>query len=166
MTRLASLLPRASALGRDDRGVSTIELALIAPFLALLVMGLGDLSRGLSLKFDLEQAAHRTLERSMDGADTSTGELDYDYLVAEAAAAAGVDEDAVTLEKWLECDGERMGDFEDSCAAGEEIARYLGLEIESSVDPLFGYGPLGSSYADANADGSIPIFADASLRVQ
>lgn len=151
------------ALAHDHRGVSVVEFALVAPFLGLLVMGISDLSRGLSAKFALDQAAHRTLERSLAGARGSPAATqDYDYLKTEAAAAAGVPESAVTLTKWLECAGTRMDSFQGTCAPGEEIARYVQLTINSRFTPTFPYGPMGR----AATDGTVPVVAEAALRVQ
>ena len=44
---MMKLLP---SLFRDERGTSIIELALVAPLLATLVIGMSDLSRGYSAK--------------------------------------------------------------------------------------------------------------------
>ena len=46
-------------LGRDERGASIIELALTAPFLAAMVIGMVDISRGYHAKLTLEQVAQR-----------------------------------------------------------------------------------------------------------
>ncbi len=50
-------------LAQDDRGASIIELALVAPILASLLIGMVDLSRAYSHKLLLEQAAQRSIEK-------------------------------------------------------------------------------------------------------
>ena len=65
--RLLRLRGALRSLAGDRRGASVVEFALIAPFLGVLVMGIGDLARGFSAKFELEQAAHRALERVVSG---------------------------------------------------------------------------------------------------
>ena len=61
MTRL---FRRIWTLHHDKRGTAAIELALIAPILATRVVGIVDLSRGYSMKLQLEQAAQRAIEKS------------------------------------------------------------------------------------------------------
>ncbi len=40
------MTPNLSTLGRDEGGASIIELALVAPFLAAMIIGMVDISRG------------------------------------------------------------------------------------------------------------------------
>lgn len=151
------------SLAGDRRGVSVVEFALIAPFLGVLVMGIGDLARGFSAKFALEQAAHRALERVISGTTASPAATqNYDYVKAEAAAAAGVPLANVTLQQWLECEGVRQASFTTICGANDEIERYISIRIDSEFEPSFPYGPLG----EVAEDGTVPIFAEAALRVQ
>ena len=69
-------------LARDCSGVGFIELALTAPLLALLFLGMIDLSSVVSTRIDLEQAAQRTTDYALakrpPNGNTS-------YLVNEAA---------------------------------------------------------------------------------
>jgi len=60
MIRLPSLI-------RDERGASLIELALVAPFLATMVIGMVDISQCYSAKVKLTQAAQRAIEKAMQG---------------------------------------------------------------------------------------------------
>jgi Flp pilus assembly pilin Flp len=53
---------RLPALRRDERGTALIEFGFLAPFLAMLAMGVIDLSRGLAERFALQQAVNRSLE--------------------------------------------------------------------------------------------------------
>ena len=101
MTKLLHLV-------RDERGASIIELALVAPFLATLTIGVIDLSGAYSAKLQLEQAAQRTIEKAMQAPKSEINGLNVDYLAtlkAEAAEAADVDEDDVSIRYWLECNG-------------------------------------------------------------
>jgi Flp pilus assembly pilin Flp len=116
-----------SSLRRDERGVSAVEFAFLIPVLATLILGIVDLSTGLSHRFSLQQAVNRSLEmvqanRVPVGA---TGTQKYDFLETEVKAA--VPSATVSLEKWLECNGTKQGSFEGSCADGQDTARYLQL---------------------------------------
>lgn len=132
--------PRLPTLARDERGTSLIEFGFLAPFLALLAMGVIDLSRGLAERFALQQAVSRSLELVQSRpavAAADSNEVDYNFVKAEAMAAAGVDEDQVTLTRWLECDGVDSGDVNGDCADGEESARYLRVRITKDFEGDF-----------------------------
>jgi Flp pilus assembly protein TadG len=119
-------------LVRDARGVSMIEFGLLAPFLGLLVAGMIDLGQGLSERFTLQQAVNRGLEMLHSAppeAAENESEIDYSFVAAEAASAAGVPEDHVTMTQWLECDGTKQDDFNGSCEDDEQVARYIQLTI-------------------------------------
>ena len=87
---------------RDERGSATIELALVLPILALVITGATDLATAYSRKLHIEQAAQRAIERVMQ---TTTTTSVHEALAAEAAKAAGVPEDQVTVTYLIECDG-------------------------------------------------------------
>lgn len=122
-------------LRTDEKGVTVIEFGVLMPVLVVLVAGTIDLSQGLSDRFRMQQAVNRSLEMLQArppqiGADEE--ELDYTYLKQEAATGADVPIAKVTLDRWLECDGNRQGSFEGSCTEGQETARYLELKINKT----------------------------------
>lgn len=152
-----------SRLSGDERGTSLIEFAFAAPIFALMTVGLGDLARGFSEKYALQQVANRTIEMAHLGSRDD----DYEYLKVEAEAAAadaGATGATVTLRSWRECNGNKDNPlpWTGTCPDGEQTARYITLTIDSTFRPSF--GSLG--YSGANADGTVPITASASLRVQ
>lgn len=155
-----TILSRLRSLRSDERGVSLLEFTAMAPFLGLLIVGMADIGRGYTERFAIQQAANRTLERAHSGTKAN----DYSFLSAEAQTAAGVGA-TVTLTQWLECtatSGTRTTKaIGGTCSAGEEIGRYVTLEIAKTFVPVFtsvGY--------PKEADGTIKLKARASLRVQ
>ena len=149
-------------LRSDQRGTSIVELAAVAPIFALMVVGLGDLARGFSEKYALQQAVNRTVELAHQGSPNDN----YDFLTteaAQAAAAAGATGATVTLTSWLECNGSTTKKaWTDTCADGQQIARYITLKIDSAFTPSFA----SLTYSGIGADGKVPITASASVRVQ
>src|SRR3954451_2560070 len=125
---------RLSRLGRDERGTSLIELALVAPILVFLMMGLTDLARGLAERLSLEQAASRALEKASVGSVQS----DYSSLGGEAAAGAGTGATA-SVDQWLGCDGPRQPAFDGVCADGQMAARYVKVTVSRDFTPSFRY---------------------------
>jgi Flp pilus assembly protein TadG len=112
----------------EERGTSMIEMAMVAPFLGVLTLGIADYSRGFAQRLALESAAHRTLER----AGVGSTQTDYSFLKQEAANAAGVPLTDVTLDNWLECGGTRMTNYDDPCTDGAQQARYIYVKIEKN----------------------------------
>ena len=149
---------RLSSLRADDRGTSIIEMGMLAPFLAALLIGMVDLSRAYSEKLHLEQAAQRAIERVMQnqGSASTTGALR-----AEAAEAAGVPISAVTVDAWLECNGVRQADYNSACTQGEAYARFLQVAVQKTFTPKFSV-----KFAGSNADGTFTLVATAGIRTQ
>jgi Flp pilus assembly protein TadG len=144
-------------LAREDRGTVTIELALIAPILAALLIGLVDFGTAFSNKLRLEQIANRAIERVQQNGFDTTWET---VLEAEAAAAAGTGATA-DLTYWLECNGTKVGTYTAGCASGVSIARYVQMEVVKTHSPL-----IAASFSGSNASGTITARGLAGLRIQ
>ncbi len=65
---------RVPSFARDERGAVIIELAIVAPVLALMAIGVIDLSNAYSRKLALEQGAQRAIEKIMQTTDYDTVE--------------------------------------------------------------------------------------------
>ena len=63
-----------SHIARNERGAVIIELAIVAPVLALMAIGVIDLSNAYSRKLALEQGAQRAIEKIMQTTDYDTVE--------------------------------------------------------------------------------------------
>ncbi|HEX8583218.1 MAG TPA: TadE/TadG family type IV pilus assembly protein [Allosphingosinicella sp.] len=123
MTRLKSF----RACLKDEDGVTAIEFAMLIPILATFVLGIIDLSTGLSQRFSLQQAVNRSLEivQANRVAANAQGTQNYDFLKTEVTSA--VPNASVTLNQWLECSGTKQSSYTGVCAAGQDTARYLEL---------------------------------------
>ncbi len=153
-----------SKLRAERRGVATIELALYAPILATMTIGVVDMSNAFGRKLALEQATQRAIERVMQTtADTTVEET----IKQEAADQANIPDaeidEKVTVTFRLECDQEVQDDFDnDTCAAGEDEARYLMVTVTDVYEPMFPVHFAGYS----SGDGGYPIRATAGMRTQ
>ena len=119
---------------RDDRGAAVIELALVAPMLALMTIGIIDVSQAFNRRLTLEQAAQRAIEKVMQTTGETTPE---ETIKAEAAAQGDVAEEDVTVTYRLECNGEAQDTFDTECAEGETESRYLMVNVAGSYEPMF-----------------------------
>lgn len=146
-------------LARDDRGASIIELALVAPVLASLLIGVVDLSRAYSYKLKLEQSAQRAIEKVQQYQTTTST---YGTLQTEAAAAAGVPTSNVTIDYWLECDGVRATNYNSVCSGGQTYARWVTVAVQGTFTPMF----RSKYYPRANPDGTFTIQGKTGMRTQ
>ena len=147
-----------SRLRQDKRGAAIIELALAAPILTTLMIGMVDIGRGYSMKLQLEQAAQRAIEKVMNGqADRSSAAA----LKSEAATVAGVSDTAVTVDFWLECNGVKQTNYDSTCSTGQVFRRYLTVQISKTFRPMFATRWLG-----ANSDGTFTVIGKTGVRTQ
>jgi Flp pilus assembly protein TadG len=153
--------PRISSLGSCQRGVSAVELAMILPFLLMLVLGTADVAIGYAAKLSLEQAAQRTtdlaLARRPNDGNTS-------YLVQEAAAASGQPVGNITVEAFLECGGARQTSFTATCTTGLP-ARVVSVRIVQTRRLLFDYGKLTAAFGRRLMPNEVTLSGDSMVRM-
>ncbi len=147
-----------NSIRRDERGAAIIELAMAAPVLALMTIGIVDMSNAFGRKLALEQAAQRAIEKVMQTTEDDTVES---VIVSEAATQGNVPTDNVEVEYILECDGSKQSDPEGNCPSGQREARYLTVEVTDTYTPMF---PV--HFAGIKSDGKYHISATAGMRTQ
>jgi Flp pilus assembly protein TadG len=130
-------------LCRAETGNSVVELGLALPILTAMLLGAIDISRAISFKLSVEQAAQRTIERlQVNDFNWDASHNDPATYQSEAASAAGVATTGVTVNAWLQCNSTiqtpmDMSHFNGSCADGEVTSRYVSVQIQKTFSPLF-----------------------------
>ncbi len=160
------MIGRLRSLVRDTRGAALIELAIVAPMLGLLTVGVVDMANAFGHKLKLEQAAHRSIEKIMQ----TTGVLTVEETIAAEAVCQfnGVEDDGackdapittanVTVTHRLECDG-TVSTAED-CGTGEAESRWIQVSVWHEYEPMF---PIQFSGIEAN--GKYKVEATAGIR--
>jgi Flp pilus assembly protein TadG len=154
-------------LVRDERGASIIELALMMPILATIVIAMGDLSRAYSTKLQLEQAAYRAIERVQQYQST---EATYSLLTTEAVSAAhdagfsDVTASNVSVQWTLECNGVETS-YDTSCTGGATQMRWIRVDVTKTFTPSF--TPISfNRWLGSNSDGTYTLHGKAGLRTQ
>ncbi|HEY0163942.1 MAG TPA: TadE/TadG family type IV pilus assembly protein, partial [Sphingomicrobium sp.] len=115
----------------ERAGNVTVELALLAPILSAMLIGLVDLSTAYSAKLRLEQVAQRSIEKVMQN---SFAVSQAATLKTEAEAAAGSGSTA-TVTYWLECNAVKQtgaSAYTSNCPDGQQYARYVQVQISKS----------------------------------
>ena len=178
------MIPRFFELERNDRGAAVIELALVAPILALTVIGIVDMSNAYSRKLALEQGAQRAIEKIMQTTETSTVQT---TLTTEAVCQVNglnangtcktspITASNVTVTYRLECKNAVSGAITSTsvttdatafdlleCGTGEKEQRYLQVALTDKYFPLF---PIHFA-SFTSGDGSYHISASAGMRTQ
>jgi len=150
-----------STLLRERAGNVTIELALVAPILGVMLIGLIDVSTAYSAKLRLEQVAQRTIEKVMQRSFLTT---QVPALKAEAEAAAGPGSTA-TVTYWLECDSvvqtPLVTKYTVGCPLGQQYSRYVDVQITQAYTPI-----ILSSTVGTGMNGNIMLTAKAGIRIQ
>ena len=168
----------------DRRGTAIIELALVAPIMALTVVGIVDMSNAFSRKLALEQGAHRAIEKIMQTTEDNTVE---GTLKTEAVCQVnGVNANStcktspitvsnVTVTWKLECvnatgvavstqsstDGTAFDLLTCSASPNTKDTRYIQVKVVDKYTPMF---PL--HFSGLNGDGTYHLSATAGMRTQ
>lgn len=134
-------------LGRDERGLSVVELGLVAPVLALFIGGIIDLSGGLAQRFAMQKAVNSTLELlQAHPLENDTSETNvrtaYAYLIEHLAEEADVPTNDVQINRWLQCDDVVITNYTSMCDPGEDQARYIALSVEKDFNGQFFVGDM------------------------
>jgi Flp pilus assembly protein TadG len=143
-------------LRRDDQGAAIIELALVAPILATMTIGVIDLSSAFGRKLALEQAAHRAIEKIMNTTADDTVEA---TLQKEAAKQANVPIGSVEVTFRVECDGSETQAAD--CADGQTMSQWINVEVNDTYTPMF-----SKTYEWFGGSGAIDLKGEAGIRTQ
>ena len=159
---------RFVTLVREQRGAAMIELAFIAPVIALMTVGVVDLSNGFGTKLRVEQAAQRSIEKVMQTTGVTTVE---DTIAAEAVCQYnGTNADGscktaplttadVVVTHRLEC--ENVVTTNPDCTSTQKEARWIQVTVSTDYTPMF---PLKFSGIESN--GKYHIESVAGMRTE
>ena len=156
----------APRLFASERGAAIIELALVAPFLALLMIGVVDMSNAYTRKLALEQGAQRAIEKIMqtvnglnaDGTCKATPITAADVTVTyrlDCTDAAG------TTASQTSTDATAFDAY--TCAGGTvSEAKFISVHLTDKYTPIF---PVHFSSFNTG-DGTSHLAAPAGMRTK
>lgn len=162
------MIRRLHQLARDNRGAAIIELALAAPVLAIMVIGVADVSTAFGKKLELEQAAQRAIEKVAQTTGEATPE---DTIKKEAVCqfngtnANGTCKTAplttanVTVTYSLTCDGVVTA-YTSDCTGTQVEIRYITASL------AYNYAPTFDLHFGTHEDGTYHLDGAAGVRVQ
>ena len=128
-----------NSLFRANDGAATLELAIILPVFATMLIGVVDITTAFNRKLELEQAVQRSIERVMQ---TTTDQTVEENIKAEASAAAGIPVGNVTVTYTLTCNGATTPPDED-CPVGQTEMRYTKVRATTVFTPMFPLSRIG-----------------------
>ena len=132
--------PVIKKLVRADGGTATLELALVLPILASLLIGVVDITTAFNRKLVMEQAIQRAIERVMQ---TTTDYTVPDNIKAEASAAAGIPVENVTVVYTQTCNGVSTPTDQDCPNEADAQVLYTNVSAWTSFTPMFPLARLG-----------------------
>lgn len=149
---------------RDQNGVGFVELSMVAPLLALLFLGMIDLSKVVAARIDMEQAAQRTTDYAL-GKRPPNGNTSY--LVSEAVNASGQGSGDVTVRLILECNGVAQSNYTGTCASGAVTKRFASVAIRKTVSTGFNWRGIAAIFSGGSASYTpVTVTGDSIVRLQ
>jgi Flp pilus assembly protein TadG len=161
------MIGRLKRLFRDTGGTATIELALAAPVLATMIIGVSDISIAYGKKLELEQAAQRAMEKVMQttGEDTPANTIKKEAVCQyNGTDADGVCKTApittgnVVVTYSLTCNG-AVTAYTSDCTAAQTEVRYITVTVSDTYTPMF------DMHFGTNQDGTYHLSGKAGVRV-
>jgi Flp pilus assembly protein TadG len=151
-------------LRRCERGASIVEMALAAPVLSAVLIGMTDISRAYSMKLQLEQASQRAIEKlqQMSAPADPSNSSTITTEATNAATAAGYSGSTVAVTYGNECNGVATTNYTDSCTTGQTQMKYVVVQISNNFTPMFGVG----YFPNHNTNGTVTLTGQAGIRVQ
>ena len=165
----------------DQDGTAVIELALVAPVLALCAIGVIDLSNAYGRKLALEQGAQRAIEKVMQTTEVDTVE---NTLKTEAVCQVNgmtngtcntspITTSNVTVTYRLECvNGTTISSTQSTtdsttfdaftCNSGEREQKYMEVKVTDKYSPMFPIHFAGFT----SSDGTYHLSATAGVRTK
>ena len=161
------MIRRLLQLARDKSGAAVIELALAAPMLATMVIGVSDISIAYGKKLQLEQAAQRAIEKvgQTTGEDTPENTIKKEAVCQFNGTDSGgtclttpLTSADVTVTYSLTCNGV-VTDYAADCVAGQTEIRYISAKLATSYTPMF------NMHFGTQSDGKYHLTSTAGVRV-
>lgn len=161
------MIRQLKQLGRDDSGAAIIELALAAPILAMMVIGVTDISAAFGKKLELEQAAQRAIEKVAQTTGEATPEdtikqeavCQFNGTSGGACKTAPLTTANVTVTYSLTCDGVVTA-YTSDCTSTQLEVRYITANVTYNYTPMF------DLHFGTGADGKYNLKGSAGVRVQ
>ena len=113
-------------LGRDRRGVSVVELALVAPVLAMMLLGMVDASLLVQRQLELQEATAQLANIAAASIPTATNLSDFRVV---GARLADVPEERVTLSLGIRCNSGAIQPTSAACNTGEQRSTILSIRL-------------------------------------
>ncbi len=123
---------------RDDRGTSLIELAIVAPVLAGLMLGMVDVSLLVQRRLAMQEA---TAQLANIAASTPPTALTLAGLQTAGARLAHVPEDQITLALGIRCNNGPIQPLGAVCDLGQQSSNMLTIRLQDQFGP--GNGGIG-----------------------
>ncbi len=122
----------------DDRGTSLIELAIVAPVLAGLMLGMVDVSLLVQRRLELQEA---TAQLANIAAATPPNAVTLAGLRTAGARLAQVPEDQITLALGIRCNNGPFQAMDSICDVGQQRSDMLTIRLQDQFGP--GNGGIG-----------------------
>lgn len=129
-------------LWRDDRGVSAVEFALVAPVLLMCLVGIYDIGTMIYKRADMQSALRSGTQYFMNGGD----DLAKAESIVEQAWTTKPDQVTVEAERFCQC-GEQVHACNVLCDDDSYPASYKRLRAMATIEGVLGDTDYSASQA-------------------
>ena len=147
------IMRKSKDVRADQKGTATIELAIATPVLLMFALGGIDLALGFVHKLEVQQYAQIGADYVMSEMETLPTNVEIKARVHEGS---GVPLGDITVERWIECDGEKNS-LPACINAGFDYTQYLSIEVDQDYEPILdieGYADFVDTFT---ATGSVTL---------
>ncbi len=133
-------MKRKRLYGQSESGVAAVEFALIAPFLALLLIGIVDFGLYLNKRMQIEDTARAAAQYVAQGG--SADSVQDDVLLISPVVSEDPDDPtlAMEMETMCECaDGVEVSCDTGTCDSGDYVRHFYTVSIQKEYQTLFSY---------------------------
>jgi hypothetical protein len=147
------MMQKINQLRRDRKGTATIELALVTPILLTLALAGIDIALGYVHKLEVQQHAQIGADYVMSEMENVPTNVEIKTRVHEGS---GLPLSAITIERWIECDGEKNS-LPACLNAGFDYTQYLSIEVEDDYTPILDVKGYADFVDQFTATGSVTL---------
>lgn len=122
-----------SRLRRNQRGTSTIELALVLPVLGMMTLGSIDFAMAFGVKMKLQQYAQSGGDYVVAGGESAPSSTDVQ---SEVATVSGLEAANITVTQFTECNAVKIATVGVCPGVSDFRVDYMQIDVLDTYEPI------------------------------
>jgi Flp pilus assembly protein TadG len=156
------LVHKLQSLFGERSGTAAVELAVMLPFLAMLLAGGYEYTRAFIQMSRFEQAAQRASELALMRPPTANTTAQLAHIKTEAANASGQVESNIIVELYRDCNDNRQTNYTTACGTGQVNEEYVRVQVSGTYPRTLDW----RRFAGQTTGATPTLTAEANVRVR